>query len=76
MAMREKTALKIYRQMNPRARRTEATAIIHSGGRRRIYDCICGSRITMASQWPVTVRVKTWRALHRACLVKWAQAHR
>ena len=41
--MTPQNALTLYRRLNPKARRTNSTAIIHSGSRQTVRDCVCGS---------------------------------
>lgn len=43
-----------YHEMQSLARshrRTGVTAIIHSGGKRTVFGCLCGSRHTTSTDW-------------------------
>ena len=67
------TALRYYRQTKPQARRTAATAIIHSGGKQTIYQCVCGSVHTCSTQWRGrnSRHVQAWRIDHEDCILAW-----
>ena len=47
-------------------RRTSPTAIIHSGGRQTIFNCVCGERHTCSTDWNgrKSKHVREWRAIH------------
>jgi hypothetical protein len=68
--------LAYYRAIKPRARRTEATAIVHSGSRRTIYECVCGDRHTTSTDWNGrgALHVSRWRLEHEPCLSRWVLA--
>lgn len=69
-------ALKIYRDANPRARRTGPTAIEHSGGTQTIYGCVCGSRHTVATRnRGSTKHEREWQRAHANCLLDWVARH-
>ena len=64
--------MRYYRAARPQARRTAATAIVHSGGKQTIYGCVCGSRHTVATLWrDKTVHLQLWRAAHADCIQAW-----
>ena len=67
-------AMRIIRAEFPAMRRTSATAIIRSGGRRTVFGCLCGSRHTCSTDWRgrETKHVREWRALHEACALRLA----
>jgi hypothetical protein len=62
--------LTAYRKLYPRSRRTESTAIIHSGGRQTIYGCVCGAEHTTSTEWKgrEAKHVLDWRAEHANCM--------
>lgn len=47
-------------------RRKRPTAICHSGGKRTIFDCVCGARHTTSTDWNgrYAKHVLRWRAYH------------
>lgn len=45
-------------------RRKQPTAIIHSGGKRTIYSCVCGSQHTCATRHREVKHVADWREEH------------
>jgi len=59
----------LIRSKFPKLRRTEPTAIIHSGGNQTIYDCLCGSRHTTSTNWNGrnAKHVKDWKNEHADC---------
>lgn len=65
------TSLQIYRKLNPRARRTKSTAIIHSGGKQTIFSCVCGARHTCATDYRQAKHVSEWKNNHKGCLDNW-----
>lgn len=65
-------AMQIYRNLNPRARRTRSTAIIHSGERQTIYSCVCGSRHSVATRnRGRTKHEREWMDDHKECVIAW-----
>lgn len=61
----------LYRLLiNPRARRTESTAIVRNGSRKTIYGCVCGAEHTCATSYRGAVHVAAWRAEHADCMTK------
>jgi hypothetical protein len=59
-----------------RYRRTSATAIIHSGGKRTICGCVCGARHTTSTDWDGrnARHVVDWKAKHEtSCGSVWAE---
>ena len=61
--------MSIIRDAFPKMRRTAATAIIHSGGRKTIFGCLCGSRHTTSTDWHGrdALHVREWQGDHAAC---------
>ena len=51
---------------SPTLRRTAPTAIVHSGSRQTIFDCLCGSRHTCATDFNgrAAKHVREWQKLH------------
>lgn len=45
-------------------RRTRPTAIVHSGGRRTIFGCLCGARHTCATSYRQARHVEAWCEQH------------
>jgi hypothetical protein len=68
--MAEITLGLIYRiVVNPKARRANSTAIIHSGGRRTIYGCVCGATHTEATDYRgKSKHYADWRRAHKDCM--------
>lgn len=66
------TWLSVRRTRFPRLRRPEPVGIIHNGGTKRVYQCaFCQDRISMATQHPVTKRVRMFCRNHNTqCLAK------
>ena len=70
-------ALTLYRRLNPKARRTNSTAIIHSGSHQTVWDCVCGSVHTESTRHrDQTKHVREWLANHSNCLIQWANEHK
>lgn len=71
----EEQAITRIRKVFPRMRRTAATAIIHSGGKRTIFGCLCGSQHTTSTDWHGrdAKHVQDWRDVHSDCAVKIAE---
>lgn len=67
-------AMKFLRSRFPTMRRTRATAIVHSGGRRTIFGCLCGREHTASTDWNgrAAKHVIEWRAEHDDCAIKLA----
>lgn len=64
--------IRYYRAAHPRARRTAATAIIHNGSRRTVFDCICGATHSCSTEHrDRTLHVSLWRADHADCAQAW-----
>jgi hypothetical protein len=45
-------------------RRTSVTAIVHSGGKRTIYGCLCGAQHTCATDYRKAKHVADWQEEH------------
>lgn len=61
-----------YRAARPRARRFRPTAIVHNGGRRTVYGCICGDTHSVATNWRNnTLHLDLWRCDHEDCALAW-----
>ena len=62
-------AMIAIRKSFPSLRRERPTAIIHNGGKRTVYGCICGSTHSCATDWRGrdSVHVAVWRAEHDSC---------
>jgi len=73
--MTEAEAMTILRRAFPLMRRSCATAIIHSGGKRTIFGCLCGSQHTTSTDWHGrdAKHVQTWQDEHAECAIKIAQ---
>lgn len=48
-------------------RRTRSTAIIHSGGRQTILNCLCGARHTCATNYRNAKHVSNFIKEHSGC---------
>lgn len=70
--------LDLYRVLRPRARRTAATAIIHSGSVRTVFGCVCGAAHTTSTEWRGrdALHVSAWEHEHAGCLRAFVEAHR
>ena len=65
-------AMRLYRQTHPKSRRTQPTAITHSGSNRTVFECICGSQHTTATRHRGRTRhEREWLAEHAACDKRW-----
>jgi hypothetical protein len=65
----ESEAIKIIKASFPKMRRTGSTAIVHSGGKRTIFKCLCGSRHTTSTEWNgrKAKHVTDWQSDHVKC---------
>lgn len=69
--MTKQDAITRYRREHPRARRTNSTAIVHSGSKQTVYDCVCGAQHTAATRYRgETKHEREWLAEHSDCVVK------
>lgn len=69
----------LYRKLiDKRSRRTHSTAIVKAGGRRTVFDCVCGATHTEAANWGCwvddgegatkSVHARKWREAHSFCM--------
>ena len=67
-------AMQILRAAWPTMRRTASTAIIHSGGKRTIFGCLCGATHTCSTEWNgrESKHVQDWQREHSRCCIKLA----
>lgn len=67
--------MKVIRRNFPAMRRNHPTAIIHSGGRQTIFNCICGSRHTTSTDWNgrEAKHVIDWQREHADCAIQKAE---
>ncbi len=59
-------ALAQYLIDHPRSRRTAPVAIVEQRGARRVYECICGGRISCSTDWPTPKCVVRFREKHNS----------
>ena len=52
------------KQFSPKLRRTAPVGIIHSGGQRTIYGCLCGAQHTCATSYRKARHVKEFVSQH------------
>jgi hypothetical protein len=64
--------IQMIRKAFPAMRRTASTAIIHSGGKRTIFGCLCGATHTTSTDWDGrnAKHVREWREQHAACAAR------
>lgn len=68
-------AMRAWREAHPRSRRTRPTAIVHSGGVRTVYDCLCGARHSVATRNRGQTRhERDWLQKHEGCGEAWFEA--
>jgi hypothetical protein len=65
-------ALIIWRAANPKARRNRATAIVHNGGTKTVFGCVCGAKHSTSTDWNGrnAKHVEDWRGEHDDCIVE------
>ena len=68
------TAMQILRDAFPSLRRSEPTAIIHSGGQQTYYGCLCGGLHSCATNHRDAKHVAAFRDEHADCALALAQA--
>lgn len=66
--------LQAYRQLHPLSRRTNSTAIVHSGSRQTIFDCVCGAIHTCSSWHRDSKHVSQWRTEHSDCMRRYIES--
>ena len=68
-AVTKNKSMETIRRAFPVLRRTNPTAIIHNGGARTIFGCLCGSTHTTSTDWKGrdASHVWQWRIEHADC---------
>ena len=66
----EAEATQELRRRFPTMRRERSTAIVHSGGERTIFGCVCGAEHTCATSYRQAKHVRQWREDHAGCSAK------
>jgi len=61
-------SVRVWRVLHPSARRTSAPAIMHSGGKQTVFECVCGATHTCATSHRDAKHVTLWRVAHRNCI--------